>query len=322
MRPSLRSRVLFVSHERVVPADKGVIEADPGMSLSWVPDCAEHEWIGEATLRIADWKTFVRSVYMRWAITINALHVARDRYAEMDGKIGLSVDQLTMKNGNLEREPMAIWSGSQAAENYELSIPLMASYGVQDMFGVAEEIIFDLYEIYLNHNPSGLIEGKDFRAERRLYRERNESAEHAQAWESAWQERLLAWRRKKLYSGLHNVLLSFWQRSGLRRPPWYEHTDIETWAKTIEVFGELRNLITHGENYVSERLESLVTEQPFLGLTFTAGEELRVQLSDMMIMQDFLIKLLSTLNLSLIQEALGQDLPYPDSWRGEKPGDS
>ena len=311
MRKSLRSRVLFVAHDRVTPADPNVIEADPGMSLSWVSDRPEHKWIEEATLRIADWKTFVRSVYMRWAITINALHVARDRYAELDGAIGLSIDQLTVKNDKLEREPMVIWSGAQAAENYELSIPLMASYGVQDIFGVAEEIIFDLYDIYLNHHPTLILEGDEFRAERKLYRERNDGTGQAEAWAQAWQDRLVKWRRKKLYSGLHGVFLSFWNRSGLRRPPWYVHTDIDTWAKTIEIFGELRNLITHGENKVSTRLEELVSEQPFLGLTFTAGDELDVKLSDMMIMQDFLIKLLSTLNLSLIQRGLGQDLPFP-----------
>jgi hypothetical protein len=311
MRPSLRSRVLFVSHEKVVPADPGVIEADPGLSLSWVSDRPEHRWIQEATLRIADWKTFVRSVYMRWAITINALHVARDRYAEKDGEVGLSVDQLAFKDGKLAREPMVIWSGAQAAANYESSIPLMASYGVQDMFGVAEEIIFDLYEIYLNHNPQVILEGPDFKEERKVYRDRENGPAEARAWETLWEDRLLKWRRKKLYSGLHSVFKSFWDRAGLKRPPWYKHTDIETWATTIEIFGELRNLITHGENSVSTRLEELVARQPFLGLTFTAGEELEVKLSDMMIMQDFLIKVLSTINLSLLQKGLGKDLPYP-----------
>lgn len=261
MRQSLRSRVLFVAHDTVIPADPNVLEADPGLSLSWVSDRPEHNWICEATLRIADWKTFVRSVYMRWAITINALHVARDRYAEKHGEIGLTIDQLALKNGKISREPMVIWSGEQAAENYDLSIPLMASYGVQDMFGVAEEIIFDLYEIYLNHNPSDILEGDDFRALRKLHREREQGPEQAAAWIEAWEDRLIKWRRKKLYSGLHSVLLSFWNRAGLRRPPWYVHTDIDTWAKTIEIFGELRNLITHGENAVSERLEQLLLGQ-------------------------------------------------------------
>lgn len=322
MRPSLRNRVLFVSHEKVTPADPGVIEADQGMSLTWVSDQPEHQWIVEATLRIAAWKTFVRSVYMRWAITINALHVARDRYAELDGTIGLTVDQLTLKNGKVEREPMVIWSGKQAAQNYDLSIPLMASYGIQDIYGVAEEIIFDLYEIYLNHNPLVILEGRDFRSERKLFFARSAGPDEEKAWELAWEKRLETWRRKKLYSGLHNVLLSFWERAKLRRPPWYKHTDIQDWAKTIEIFGEMRNLITHGENHVSERLEQLVARQPFLGLTFNAGEQLVIQLSDMMIMQDFLIKFLSTLNLSLMQEGFGRDLPFPPAWKEENTKDA
>ena len=317
MRSSLRSRVLFIAHEKVVPADPNVIEADPGMSLSWVSEKPEQKWIEEATLNIADWKTFVRSVYMRWAITINALHVARDRYQALDGEIGLSVDHLKVQNGQVEREPMVIWSGAQAAENYQLSIPLMASYGVQDLFGVAEEIVFHLYEIYLHHHPMAILEGPDFRELRKLYRGRDESPDAASAWESAWEERLLKWRRKKLYSGLHAIFQSFWTRAHLRRPPWYEQTDIDTWAKTLEIFGELRNLITHGEDQVSARLEDLVSDQPFLGLTFTAGAKLEVKLSDLMIMQDFLIRLLSTINLSLLQLGMGEDLPFPPTAKKE-----
>jgi hypothetical protein len=250
---------------------------------------------------------------MRWAITINALHVARDRYRALHGQTGLSVYHLKAAGDDVVKEHLVIWSGEQAAENYELSIPLMSAYGVQDMYGAMEEIIFDLYEVYLNENRHDILKGDEFRDLRRLERESRNDKEVAGAYEKAWQERLDGWRRKKLYSGLHNVFHSFWNRAGLKRPPWYKHTDIGDWCTTIEIFGELRNLITHGEDKASQRLEELVSKQPFLGLTFEAGTELHIKLSDMMIMEHFLVNLLNTINLSLFQRGIGRHLPIPAS---------
>lgn len=310
MRASFRNRVIFGSHLKVNPLDPKIVEANPGISFAWIGDDSNTKWISEVTSRISDYKVFAKSVYMRWAITINALHVARDRYAS-DDRLALAVDHLAMTPKGPEREHMVIWSGHQTAENYTSIIPTISAYAIQDMFGALEEIIFDIYETYINYNKLEILKGPDFRELRRLLRDQEDSPEKKLDFESAWDDRLDSWRRKKIYDGLHRVFKSFWNRAKLSRPSWYKETDVDDWAKTIELFSELRNLITHGEDFASSRLELLSNDQPFLGLKYVAGELLDPDLFAMMVMESFIEKFLGALNFSLMELGFGGPLPVP-----------
>jgi len=54
----------------------------------------EHAWVAEATAKIGDWRGIVRSVYLRWAITINACVLAEQRYEAMPPEKALQTSSL------------------------------------------------------------------------------------------------------------------------------------------------------------------------------------------------------------------------------------
>lgn len=305
MRASFRNRIVFVSPELAVPLDPNAPMPKQRLYFTITSDEPEQQWLVEATNQIPEYAAFFRSVYMRWAITINALHVARDRYASLGENVGLTIGHLEVVDSRQEVRPMEIWPSPKAAENYEESIPLMAAYGLLDLYGAIEEIIFDLYETYLNHHPLDILKGNEFAALRKLYRSRDNDAAATVTWNEAWASRLEIWRRKKLYDGLHRVFKSYFERAGLRRPSWFKLSDIDDWAKTVELIGEIRNLITHGENHVSQKLADLCTEQPQLGLRYIAGEVLEVKLHELMIVERFFADIINTLNECLLERAWG-----------------
>ncbi len=302
MRPSFRNRILFVGHDYASPADPDAPVPKSRLWLSFTTDEPAKKWIEVATHRSPEHAAFYRSVYMRWAITINALNVARDRYAQ-PGALGLQIVQAVRGEDGPEIVPLEIWKPETAASNYDRSIPLMAAYGIQDLFGAMEEIIFDLYEIYLEYHPLDILKGPDFQVQRRLYRDREGGPEQAAAWADAWAERITAWRRKRVYDGLHKVFRAFWDRSGLERSSAYKDSGIDDWCRVIETISELRNLLVHGENHVSTRLGELVTAQPYLGFGYVAGEVLELNLWDIMIVERFFSDLIVLINESLMELA-------------------
>lgn len=302
MRTSFRNRILFVGHDTAFPADPNAPVPMSRIWLTYQTDEPDKQWIVEATSRSAEHAAFYRSVYMRWAITINALNLARDRYAEPPRR-GLQILHVVPGSQGPEIQPLDIWEPETSVANYTKSIPLMAAYGIQDLFGAMEEIIFDLYEIYLDAHPLEILEGPDFREQRRLYRERNDSPENRAAWSAAWTERMTGWRRKRIYDGLHRVFKAFWERTGLKRSSACTGSDIDDWCRTIEIISELRNLLVHGENLVSTRLGDLVAAQPYLGMTFVANEVLEVALMDIMIVERFFTDVIVMINESLMELA-------------------
>lgn len=304
MRPSFRNRILFVGHDTAFPVDPAAPVPKSRLWLTYTTDDPAQKWIEIATNRSAEHAAFYRSVYMRWAITINALNVARDRYSEPGAK-GLQILQAVRGDDGPQVVPLDTWWPETAAENYEKSIPLMAAYGIQDLFGAMEEIIFDLYEIYLDAHPLEILKGPDFKDQRRLHRERNDGPEQETAWSAAWAERMTAWRRKRIYDGLHKVFRAFWDRSGLQRSSAYSETDIDDWCTVIETISELRNLLVHGENLVSQRLGELAAAQPRLGFRYVAGKVLELDLWDIMIVERFFSDMIVLLNESLMELAAG-----------------
>lgn len=308
MRASFRNRLVFVQQQKIDVYNPQVEHITSAENIIWRTDDLAKKWIEQATERIGDYRSFVRSVYIRWAININALHIAERRYRE-NSDIALAVDTLRPSHTGPEKVHMVVWPANQAADNYAASIPLMAAYAVQDLYGALEEIIFALYEIFLNAHPGRLMEGKEYKGLRKLYRERDSSAKNQQAFDSAWSERIDAWRRKRAYDGLHKVFASFWSAAGLHRPSWFKHSDIAEWCRTIETVAEIRHLIVHGENDVSTRLADLCQAQPELGFKFQAGNQLEVKLLDLMIVENFLDTLLTAINSSLLEFAIGEPLP-------------
>lgn len=101
---------------------------------------------------------------------------------------------------------------------------------------------------------------------------------------ASWRVR---WSRKKIYDGLRRVFKGFWDRSGLKRSSADVESDVDDWCRVIETTLELRNLLVHGEELVSQRLGDLVVAQPRLGFGYVAGEVLELNLWDIMIVERF-----------------------------------
>ncbi len=78
----------------------------------------------------------------------------------------------------------------------------------------------------------------------------------------------------------------------------------------METIGEVRHLVTHGENRVSRKLGDLCAAQPNLGMKFVEGELLEVSLRDLWIVEQFVDQLLNAINISLLEKAAGP-MPRP-----------
>ena len=310
MRPSIRNRALFVEHRRLGVADEAIARKEGVQNLVFHTDNLDLKWIEDATEQIGDWRALSRSVFMRWAITINALHLAKDRYSSSPA-IGLVIHTLRPGRRGVDRVPLATWQGEEAARNHDASIPLVAAHAVQDMYGALEEIIFALYETFLESHPETILRGDEYRGLRAAFRNRGSGAEAEEIWKGLWGQRLQSWHRKHLHDGLHKVFVAMYSAAGLKRPSWFKNTDVADWARTIETVAEIRNLATHGEGVVSARLGELCSVQPNLGMNFVAGERLEITLHDLWIVENFIDSLLTAINMSLIERGTGNPIPRP-----------
>lgn len=301
---NLRQRAVFVPHRRI-PWQDGVATILQPDNLVHRARNAEEAWIEEATGKVGDWRSLTRSVYIRWAITINASALAEQRYREMPEDKALRTNTLRVVLGEPQQAVLAVWPALEAANHYATVTPLIAAYGIADLFGALEDVLFDLYAIFLRYNPEPLIRGAEFRDLRRLWHRRDESPEAAKAWQTAWAARFDIWRRKRAYDGLPNVLVAFYHHAGLRRPSRYRLTDVEDWARTLEMIGELRHLIVHGASVVSERLAELSNTPNSLTFDFVAGQPLDAKLHHLQSVECFCDQLLTAINLSLVERAIG-----------------
>jgi hypothetical protein len=308
MRDSLRNRVRFLEQQVLEVNHPAIDQPGSVQNLIYKTDDPAIKWIETATSRIGDWRASERSVFMRWAITINALHVARDRYRDSP-EILLTIDTLRTDAGRTERVHLAGWRGDEAARNHEATIPMMAAYAVQDMFGILEEIVLELYEIFVRGNPSILMRGDEYKPLRAAFRAKDDGEAEEAAFTAMWEERIAGWRRNRTFDGLHRVFGTFWAAAGLVRPSWYRLTDVDDWLRVMETIGEIRHLVTHGEDKVSKRLGDLCAGQPNLGMTFKEGERLEVTLQDLWIVEHFVDQLLNAINMSLIEKAGGPLAP-------------
>jgi hypothetical protein len=301
---NLRARASLVPHRRVL--------LDEGLAVGILPDnivvrarTPAEAWAEEATAKIGEWRSLTRSVYIRWAITINASVVAEERYRTMDPDKALTISALRLVEGQPQQVRLALWPAPEAARRYEQTTPLIAAYGVVDLFGALEDVIFDLYEILLRHNPTPLIRGPEFSEIRRLWRERDQSPDASDAWKAAWAERYGSWRRKRAYAGLHAVFQALFEHARLKRPSQFRYTDVEDWCRTMEMIAELRHLIVHGAAVVSEKLAKLSNTPTSLTFEFVEGAQLEVQLHHLQSVECFCDQLLNAINVSIVERIYG-----------------
>lgn len=299
---SLGRNIKFIGHEiyRVpAPQVKGLPKID---NIIYKAGIKELKWIEETTSKIGEWRDTIRSTYIRWAIAINGLHVAAEKYKDPKWKENneFYITGFRMEAGVRPTvAKLATWDGDTAADAHLKTVSMIASYGIIDLYACFEEMIFDFYKTYLKDNPGNFIVGPENIELRRLYRNKENDLE---SWNIAWKERLDKWQKKKIYDGLDQVFLSYMNTARLEKPSNYRHTTQETWAETIKEIAILRNCLTHGEKYYPQQLAEISKKPHGLGFNFETGGEINLSTKHLMSVELFADQLLSAINLSLVEK--------------------
>ena len=154
---------------------------------------------------------------------------------------------------------------------------MISAYGIYDIYGCFEEIIFELYEVYFRHSPEQLLQGSEYRELRKLYRQRHGSEADEIKWETAFSRRLDDWRRKKTYSPLAKTFEALLRDVGLLNiGSFSDNKNFSGAIRIIDIAAELRNIITHGGNIVTDRLDTLCFGGADMLFPFKAGMDIVV----------------------------------------------
>lgn len=296
-----RGTVDLVGHTIIETA--GFVDAPENIVVAAKTD--RGRWIEEATARVGPARARFRSTYFHWAMAINGLQVAAERYNDVTWQAthanftisGVRAD----RTGRANRALLAEWPGAQAAAAHLATAPKMCAWGYIELYAALETLVFDLYRVYLSHNPDSIIRGDDFKELRRLKRAAETDATQTEAWRVEFAQRLDAWHRKKLYDGLEKVFLALFTTAGLKTPSAFKATTPETWSETIRGLALVRHLLVHGEKTVNQELSDFCTKPHSLSLGFRIGEPLRVELAHLQAFEAFTDQLLTAANLSLVE---------------------
>jgi hypothetical protein len=268
-------------------------------------------WLKEATTAIGEWRAKLRSTYLRWALSINGLEVAAKQYAdsEWSRRHAFEVKSMRPVPGDFDElarirvkeTHITLWDGPTASENHRNTMPMLAAFGVIDLYARLEEFVFALYRIYLNHHPDTLLKGNDYKDQKRLRREAAEDDSKKAEWEKAWRKRLNAWQRKKLYEGLGNVFKAFCSVAHLEKPSGYQVSSIATWAESIDIVGLVRHSLVHGVAEVTAELADGCNKLHAMLFDFEKGEPLAISLYHLQGVDCFCEQLLTGLNISMVE---------------------
>jgi hypothetical protein len=268
------------------------------------PENPEDEWARVLMHKIGDWRAVLRSTYIRWALSINGVHLAAAKYKSSGANKEFTVSSIRTNGLGLPRPDVIAKFSFQLASEAHLKIqPMLCAHGFIDLYAGLEEMVFDFYRRYWLERPDMLVRGPDFAYLRKLRRASSASDESKAAWDEAFAARLDQWQRKKLYDGLDKVFLAFCQNAGLQTPSGYTNTSIEMWADSIAGIALIRNLLIHGENKVPQQLADFCEKPNSLGFDFEAGTPLRLTITDLQFFELFCDQLLTGLNLSLAERA-------------------
>jgi hypothetical protein len=321
---SVRGDVDFVGHIVVPAATAADLVALPQITnLIINSDLPESRWLKEATTAIGEWRAKLRSTYLRWALSINGLEVAANRYADLEWsrRHKFEVKSLRPLPGDfdehgrirVEQTRIALWDGATASENHRNTMPMLAAFGVIDLYARLEEFVFALYRIFLNHHPETLLKGEEYKDLKRLRKEAESEESKKPKWEEAWRKRLIAWQRKKLYEGLGNVFKAFCSVARLEKPSHYQVNTIDTWAESIDIIGLVRHSLIHGVAEVSEELAEACKKLHAILFDFEKGEPLEIELYHLQGVDCFCEQLLSGLNVAMVELHQRNLKRYPSS---------
>ena len=299
----------FIERESVPIMYPGALELENVKWLEFAVADEEPKWIQEVNEAVMNFGGVFHSIFLRWAVTINGLHVAADKYSDPEWKkkgMGFAVQGIrNRKDGSGPGlRNVRVWDGSMASEVHSSSIPMLAAWAFCNMYSCLEEFIFNIFKVYLNSNPLEICKGSEFKDVRRLYHERDQSNEQHSAWVEAWSERLESWHRNKLYDGLEKVFKNFISKTGLQIPSFYQgeygYNDI---AKTLGGISLIRNCFIHGVTKVPQELALFCEDFQSPFFNFTEGERFSLSIHDLATLEHFTDTFTQTLNNSLLELA-------------------
>lgn len=276
----------------------------------------EDAWIEAIMRQIGLWRAKLRSTYLRWALCINGLDVAAQKYADPTWASTHSfVVRSIRPNGKGIRPDGAVsvddkaiiaeWNGEKASEAHRDTMPMVSAFGIIDLYGNIEEVIFEMYRLFLTHNPGDLLRGDDHKSLRKLKREAEADQSKRAEWNAAWAHRLDAWQRKRLYDGLGKVFRAFCATANLTAPSTYRVSTVDTWAESIETIALVRNALVHGATTVSEELADACKKPHAITFDFQKDALLAIRLYHLQGVDLFCEQLLTALNLSLVERMRG-----------------
>ncbi len=91
----------------------------------------EDEWLQESMELIGKWRAIFRSIYIKWSLAINGLHIALDKYSDKDwqSEKEFFVRSLrTEPTGKLQPIQLAVWNGPETVKNHQAVIPQIAGW--------------------------------------------------------------------------------------------------------------------------------------------------------------------------------------------------
>jgi hypothetical protein len=258
-------------------------------------------WIEETNNRIGEWRGIFRSLYIRWALAINGLHVAAEKYRSNLPIELFYIQSIRVEEGIPKQTRIAEWDLEMAAQAHLKTVPMLNAYGFIDLYGCFEEFIFDLYGIYLKHNPGHLLTGDENRPLKKLYKEYLTNTSKEGEWKEQFSKRLISWQRKRLYDGLEKVFLAYCDMASIQKPKGYVLSNPQTWSETLGGIGLLRHALTHGAKTVSKEIADFGVKAHSNGLRFKENDPLEITLFHLQAVELFAHQLLTALNLSLIE---------------------
>jgi hypothetical protein len=299
----------FIERESVPIMDPDALELENVKWFEFTVADEESKWVQEVNEVVMEFGGVFHSIFLRWAVTINGLHVAADKYSDPEWKkkgMGFAVQGIrNRKDGSgSELTNVRVWDGSMASKVHSSSIPMLAAWAFCNMYSCLEEFIFNIFKVYLNSNPLEICKGSEFKDIRRLYNERDQSNEQHSAWVEAWSERLESWHRKKLYDGLEKIFKNFISKTGLQIPSFYQgEYDYNDIAKTLGGISLIRNCFIHGVTKVPQELALFCKDFQSSFFNFTEGERFSLSIHDLATLEHFTDTFTQTLNKSLFELA-------------------
>lgn len=271
----------------------------------------EDEWLEESMSLIGEWRAIFRSIYIKWAVAINGLFVAVERYSRPEWQASKEFFVTSLRadqTGKAETTKIAEWRGPDVAKNHQAVIPYMAHWGIIDLGSALEEFIFDLYRVHYWSHPEQLLQGPEFKALRKLRADSKNGESDLAKWETAFTERLAHWQRNAVYKSKRQLFINYCTTAGLKTPSNYTRTTLETWADCVNGIFILRNCLIHPNATVPKELGDFSASEWNLGYDFEEGTPLVVTLEHLQLTECFLDSLLTGLNFSLVERS-GARLP-------------